>query len=371
MKPAGRIGIRLLALLGLLLTLSGCWDQRPVETRAAVVALGIDPGRSRSLFRYTFVFPNVTTTATSLAATPSSQEFFTVTVESQSLTGALSAAQQRQSRSLYLGQVRLIALSTRLPVTVWRNTLNSAVQSGRFVLTFWLVGTSHARRLVSLSPPSEVVPEVAVYRALSCHCQPIRWTQRAWRLWVQSQTPGITPWVPAVSTEGSRFLLHGLDVIGPTQVESWNRTQTGGWGYLTGRVRNGFLTMHQSGGQSYTVGQIHGRSALRIVTQAHGVDVQDSLRYTGVLEGNTVGSGWSGTFEHQAEMAAAHHILRLAVQAWQKARATHTDPFGWHRDWRWQDEAGALRHPSATGSWQDWNIRVAVHFRIRNEGVVR
>lgn len=357
----------LLCSLGVLL--GGCWDQRPVESRAAVSAIAIGPTRHPGWYRYTFVFPNVTTTPSSLATTPSSQQFYHLTVTAPTLGEALTAAQLRQSRLLYLGQVRIVALSVRLPSAVWRATLEDMVQSGRFVLTYWLVGSRQAERVATLAPPSEVVPEVAVYRALSCHCQPLLWSDRAWRVWTRTVTPGDTAWVPNVEAMGDHFTLTGLDMLTPHGVSVWAWPATWGWGYLTGHVQNGTLTGQGTSGQRpWVLTRLHGSTHLTFVSSPRGVTVTDVLQYRGTLAG---GGADAEPGSRAVQEAAARQITALAWGAIRRARTERVDPFGWHRDWGWTDAEAAATHPSWGRSWAAWHVQVRVTVAIANDGVLR
>lgn len=357
----------LLCSLGVLL--GGCWDQRPVESRAAVSAMAVEPIRHPGWYRYTFVFPNVTTTPSSLATTPSSQQFYHLTVVAPTLGTALTDAQLRQSRLLYLGQVRVVALSVRLPARMWQATLEDMVQSGRFVMTYWLVGSRHPERVVTLAPASEVVPEVAVYRALSCHCQPLLWSDRAWRVWTHVVTPGDTAWVPNVAATGDHFALTGLDVLTPRGIAFWPWSATWGWGYLTAHVRNGTLTGVAGPGHSpWVLTRLHGTNHLTFTSSLRGVTVTDVLQYRGTLAG---GGAEAGTATRRVQREAARRIADMAWGAIRRAQAEGVDPFGWHRDWAWTDAEAAAAHPSWGRTWAAWHVQVRVRVAIANEGVLR
>ncbi len=346
--------------------LTGCWDQRPVETRAAVTAIGIDPGKHPGLYRFTFVFPNVTTTTTSIATTPATQEFFHYTVSAANLADAFSAIQRRQSRVLYLGQIRLLALSTRVPSEVWRRFLQTAVQSGPMVLTFVVVGTSNAQSLVALVPPSEVVPELALYRTLTCDCQPFLVASRAWHVWVQMETPGITPIVPQVMVHEDNYVLRGIDLLAPGRPVTWPLADTWGWAYATGHVHEGTVTVNERG-EPVTVGRILGHQDLSFHVLDGRIVLNDHLRYTGQLVAGGDALGNPITTDRTIERAVASRLLTMAQQAVKRAQASGTDPFGWHRDLHWTDASAA----SPGLSWRRWQVRLTVQFLLQNEGVLR
>lgn len=358
---------RALSLLGLLALsggLTGCWDQHPVETRAAVAAIGIDPGPRLGEQRYTFTFPNVTTTTSSLSSISGSQEFYTISEVASGLLPALAAAQRQESRSLYLGQVRILGLSTHLSVGIWRRTLTTMADSGRFVLTTWVVAVPHAARVVSVTPPVEVVPEVGLYNALVCHCQDVQWPGRGWRVWAESETPGISPVVVSVTPQQNQFRLTNIAVVGTHRVVSWPSAATQGWAYLTGHVTHGVMTV-MVGHTPRVVGLIRGARHLHFRHQGSGVTAVVHLDYSGVLVGGP--SGTDSVRQDQAVAAAgAREIQQCIAAAWAEAQRTQTDPMGWHRDAGWSGLP--VGHTTA---WAHWSYDATVHFTLREEGVLR
>ncbi len=357
-------GVLLLALL--LVGAGGCWDQIPVEWRAVVTAIGVDPTRDPGIERYTFIFPNISLTTSTLPTTPTSQEFYSIVVRAPSLMMALRALQARQSRILYLGQLRILALSTRLPQSVWRRILSAAADSGRFVLTFWAVATPAAGDLVRLISPTQIAPEVALYRALNSLCQPIIWPGRGWKLWVDTVTPGISPAVADVVPVGSdSFHLGPLYVLSGNP-RLWSPGATRGWAYLTGQVRWESMRVHIAQGR-FTLSFIRGAANLSFQPRGSSVLVDDHLSYAGTITTNAP-MAHSEAMNDALERAAAGKIRQAADAAWRMALATGTDPMGWHRDVRWMDS----RVPIGQGKslWSGWSLSLHVHFKVRDEGAL-
>ncbi|MCL4521480.1 MAG: hypothetical protein M1415_07850 [Firmicutes bacterium] len=356
-------------LLGLL---SGCWDQRPVETRAAILAIGVDPGPRPGLIRVTFVFPNVTLTAGSLTSVPSSQETFTMTVTASTLAAALSAVQREQSRAIYLGQVRVVALSTRLASRIWTTSLHDLTQMGTMVLSFWVVAASNAYKLVTLHPPTEMVPEVALYRALSCKCQDLRWPGRAWSVWTNAVTPGVTPAVADVSANAATntFTLNSLAVWARNGVSTWSREATIGWAYLTGRSLAESVSIRTPSGNIANIGHIHGTAHLQFSGTVRHVQLVDIIRLQGTVLGGGAEMG-SGRRDPALTEDVSRTIRQACDAATQAAIDGHTDPFGWHRDLIWRRGDAFSPAQAGTISWKGWRVVVRLSFQIRNEGVLR
>jgi hypothetical protein len=255
-----------------------------VEDRAAVAAIGVDPTRTPGVERYTFTFPNVTTTTSSLASISSARQFFTISVAAANLLQALAKVQRRESRTLYLGQVRIVCLSSRLPTATWQQCLNLLADSGRFVLTTWVVAAPNAASLVAAAPPTEVVPEVALYNALACRCQALRWPGRAWRLWAEALTPGVSPATVLVESHGAAFILTQLIVVGATRLSVWNPEATAGWAYLTDHVLRDTVTVPLKP-VPVVVTLIRGHSQIAFHRRGPDLIAHSTLWYSGVLVG--------------------------------------------------------------------------------------
>lgn len=356
--------LKAMGMIMLMGGLTGCWDQHPVDTRAAIAAIGIDPGPAPGEQRYVFVFPNVTTTAGSLSSISPSRQFYTIPVVATGLLAALATAQRQESRTLYLGQVRILYLSTKLSTKVWRRTLVTMADSGRFVLTTWVVAAPNASRAVSVVSPVEVVPEVGLYNALVCHCQNIRWPGRGWRVWAAVATPGISPAVVRAIPVQDRFRLSDIAVLGAHHVVLWPSAATLGWAYLTGRVTQGAMTV-RVGHARRDVGLIRGTRQLRFVTHGSHVTALLHLDYTGVLF--SVPGGTDSVRQNRAVEAAVVQQIQNDIQAaWAEAQQSQTDPMGWHRDAGWSGLP-----VTQTITWRHWSWAATVNFTLREEGILR
>ena len=345
--------------------LTGCWDQHPVEFRGAVAAIGIDPSGVRGQYRYTFLFPNVTVTTTSIESLAPNDQFFTITADAPTLEKAIDAIQRRQSRVLYLGQIRILCVSSHLPFAVWRDTLQEAADSGRFVLTFWLLTAPNAQQVVGLTPPSDVVPDVALYRALNSRAQPVLWPGRAWRIWAQMVTKGISPAVVEVHPTANEVVLHQLAVLSSRPV-MWSPTASEGWAFIVGRVERGTMAL-RVGDQMVTVGLIRGHTGLRVVPTARGAIVRANLRYSGNLIGGSLRPEDSPAEDRRVEQLVAARIQQRVLEAWRAAIVTRTDPMGFHRLGQWSD----TRLSPSVSDWSGWTLHLQVRFTLRDEGVLR
>ncbi len=347
-------------------SLTGCWDQHPVEFRAPVAGISIDPTSRPDRYAFTFLFPNVTITASSIESIPTDQQFYSISVTAPTLIQAVDDVQHRQSRALYMGQVRILCLSTRLPVQVWRSVLQESADSGRFVMTFWVLTSPEARKVLESISPSEVVPDVALYRALNSRVQPVLWPGRGWRVWEDMVTPGISPAVMEVHPSGQQVALHQLAVLGPHGIVRWDGDQTDGWAYAVGRVIRETETVRVDQ-QATSVGLIRAHTRTRVVRTPSGVVVQLHLRCSGEVVGGGVGQQDSIAMDRKVEERVADLIQQKVLAAWREAVATHTDPMGFHRLAHWSD----ARITDNAADWSRWTLETQVRFALRDEGALR
>ena len=361
---------RLVGVAGLLcLLLTGCWDQRAINSRDIVTTIGVDPTSTHGEYRWAFVFPNPTTEPAGVGQTAGGPQVFTTTVRAQSFAGALASAQRANTRELYLGQIRMLVLSTRLPAREWYHIIDAVTRPGSIVETIWLVGARDGRTVASYVPPSEQVPEVGTYQALSCGCLPMNWGKRLWQLWAETETPGISPAVPVVDIHGSTFRFDRIAVLSPKAVTVWSQVASAGWAYLTDRAVRASVTIQAGHRVVWAVQDISGRAHVTLQNGSDGVTVRVLLHERGFLSDTPRDTAISPRSEWRIEEAVSRQILHLCGEAVSKARRTGTDPFGWHRDYRWG--AASLGHKVWTEGWAHWHVHITVQFNLRGTGIMR
>ncbi len=364
----GRRAVPRIAVLGaMLLLLTGCWDQRPVEGRALVEAVGVAPTTRPDTWAWTFVFPNPTESVSSLSSLSPSDQIYAVTVSAATWTGALLKAQERTTRDLYFGQFRVLAISPRLSAVSWDRLISTFNRSGRVLKTFWIVAGHPAGAVVATAPVSEGAPLYALFKLLACHCQPYFWAQRAWQVWDRLTTPGVTPIVPVITVAGPHVLNTAFATVGPHRVFLWSARTSAGWAYLTQHVVKGGLVVRTPWGL-VGLNQVRGRSRTRILTRGRMVVVTDTLAYHGALEDLPPGLALTTRQKTAIARDASRTIAALCDGALQTADAQQVDPFGWHRQQHWAQNTAGRPWPAPI-RWQHWSVHVIVHFRITGEGV--
>ncbi|MCL8207458.1 MAG: hypothetical protein K6V97_05220 [Actinomycetia bacterium] len=370
MRRAGRLArIVLAGLLGLSLT--GCWDQAPIENRAVVVAIAVDPGR-RGNERWTFLFPNVSATASSLSSTSPSENFYAVAVDAPSLAAAFTAVQQRLARDVYPGQLQVVLWSDRLPTRAVASVVAAVAQNGIMPSAAWVLATvGQASRILTEPSPQSVVPSYYLAKFFGCRsCQPFDLGEESWDWWDRHLTPGIAPIAPVAQAAGQTVTINRLAVYppdGPPAVMPPLATE--GYGYLSGRVNKATLSWRWRG-QWLTLADIRDTPRIRVHLERGAVVVQETVNATGILAAVSQRQPMEAAERAAARLAAAA-ILDRCRAAVRFANRTHTDPFGYARLAAWTDNRAAAGMTPTTLDRLPIRADLTVHVTVRGAGEFR
>lgn len=356
-------------LLGLGLT--GCWDQAPIENRAMVVALAVDPG-TRGDVRWTFLFPNVSVTASSLGSTTPEESFYAIPVEAPSLPAAFTAVQERLARDVYPGQLQVLLWSDRLATREVASVVAAVNQNGLIPSAAWVLATTGpAARILTAPSPQSVVPSYYLAKFFGCRaCQPFELGQQTWEWWDRHETPGVAPLAPVAQASGQTVTINRLAVYPPAGPPAiMPPLATEGYGFLRGRVNKATLSWRWHG-QLLTLADIRDRPTVRVHLVPGAVAVQETIDATGIL---------AAVPERQpmeaAEAAAAHLAARAILQrcraAIRFANRTRTDPFGYARLAAWTDNRAASGMTPATLDRLPIRADLTVHVTVRGAGEFR
>lgn len=351
---------RMLAVGFLALLLTGCWDQRPVNERDIVTTIGVDPGPSPGDFRWAFVFPNPTSEPTGVGGTSSGPQVFSTAVLGKSLAGALSAAQRANTRELFMGHIRMLALSTKLSPSAWYRLIDAVNRMGPVVETLWVVAARTGSTAAAYVPPSEQVPEVGTYQALGCGCLPVNWGKRLWQTWVETETPGASPTVPYVNFRGNTLHFDQIAVLSPTALTVWPKVASEGWSYLTSRAVRAAVTVTTGHGEVWAVQGVSGRAHVTFRNGPDGVTALVTLREDGVLSDHLLAhepAQIAVGLHHRGAPAALPARLHLAHEAGQQRgrdqHQQHLRPLGGEGG----DQLHSDTERSSTISARNTNIR--------------
>lgn len=351
--------------------LAGCGDAHAVEDRALVIAVGVGPGQQPGQETWTFVVPNVAVTTTSISSLSAGNQVYAVTVAAPSWGAALLAVEDRMSRDVYLGDLSVVALDTRLDTDQATAVMGALNQDGLIPKSFWVTASSGpVTKLLTQPTPQEVIPRYFLMVYFACRtCHPVDWATMGWEWWARRLTPGITPFAPVMTETPTGSRAETLAVYPPGRLPLLMPPEVAsGFAYMTGRLAKGVLT-GSIDGFHFALQRLRATPSHTLRWEGSRVRVLEHIYVTGFL-GAPTPLGTTGPWLARAERWAARRIVGdcLAAVAW--ADATQTDPFGFTRD-------AVLTVPTlaqdlAPGQvlWRPLTASVTVVVHLRSAGTV-
>ncbi len=362
-----------LALFALTTTLAaaGCGDSLPVEDRALIMAMGIDPvGASRADLDWTFVLPNVTATASNVGGLSPSAQVFDVRVRAPDLSTAQAKVQDMLTRRLYLGDLEALAVGLGTPSSRVRAVMADLVQLGDVPDSFVVVATPDpVSRLLTLVTRQDVIPRYFLTTYVNCQgCHRFDWRILGWRWWASSQTPGDVPRALVLRIKGSNLVVAGMAVYrsGPEPARVMTPDATDGLGYLTGRAAMAVVT-GVVGGRRISITRV--RDTARAIARLHGgrVAVAVNLRVRGTLTSQE-SLGDETVLVRTAQDLVARDVLHDVTAALRWANAERCDPFGYTAQALLAEPRLAYALPHGAEVWYPIDARVTVQAEVTSAG---
>ena len=360
--------VRLLASVCVLPLLSGCWNQRPIDQRAIVIAVGVSAHH-----QWRFLFPNVAVTVDSLTAIPSAQQFYTVSVRAPTWQRAVQRLQVAMDRKVSVGELQLLIVDHRLSTGQVTRIVDGLNTTGAVPATFWIAASPGSPAvLLEQASPQTVVPYYDVATYFDCpNCHPLRLVQRGWQWWAHNGTPGDSPYLPLARPTPTGvavqqllvYPLHGRPVLMPPPI-------TQGFAYLTNRAVDVAVPVSLDG-HAYTVVRIHAHVRTRVHLTPHAVAVQVQIHTRGIIDDAPPHTLITRALEHAVGLAAAHVIAVRSRDTIDWANRTHTDPFGYAKRAAWLDDALGETFSPARLTTLPIQAHIAVRVTIHGDGVAR
>ena len=356
---------RVLALSAIFLTvilLGGCWDSEPDTDRASALVLTVSQA-SHKKWQWRFYFPNPTVTVSSLTQLKPSNQFYTMGVTASSLDRAYTKGQQRLARDLYLGQLEVIILSTKLTKQEVLSLLNAYNRQGVTPKTAYVLLGGPPVNKLALVTPQESIPSVYWESYFECHqCQPEYLGHPEWKVWDDMVTPGVSAVVPFGTeayelTQIAVYPEKGKPVI-------YSRRATEGWAYLKGSVGKETMTLETPWGR-IALANIHGTAHSQVRPGNGTIDVSTRIHLSVTL------AAWGSSLEmtpsmlKQIDMFGERAVLSRCLLAIREANRTHTDPFGYGRILWFQHQAP---EKLVRGGWEPISSQITVVLQIRSAG---
>lgn len=336
-----------------------------MANRASALALAVTKAAPHEL-RFTFYFPNPTVTVSSISNIATEHEFYTSTAIAPALGLAFRQVQSQITRDLYLGQLEDIMISSDLTTQDLAGLINAYNRIGVVPKMVYLVGTLNRRASLPVNL-QEPVPTVYFTKYFDCRsCQPVFLARREWKVWDDFETPGVSPVIPfGVSpTQIDRLLVYphrGRPVL-------MTRAETLGWGLLTNHVVKDTLGIHVPGGQ-IVVNNVTDVAVSHMAVVHGRLVVSARIRAIGDI------AGWPETVPlttatlKRAERRTEAAIIRDCLEAVDFANRTHTDPFGFTRDYLFRHPTQDLRYEKSRGMIWPITLTVTVTAHIPITGV--
>ncbi|MCY0865880.1 MAG: spore gernimation protein [Sulfobacillus sp.] len=365
---ARRFWIRWIWFVWLPVLMTGCWDQRPIEQQAVVIAMGINRHH-----QWTLVFPNVAVSIGSLASLPPSQQFYAETVTATSWPQAIQEVQTATDRNVSFGELQVLALDRRLVANQVAQIIDSLNAMGAIPATFWLIATpNNPASLLTRSSPQTIVPYYYLSTYFDCTaCHALNLGQREWQWWDQSETPGVSPFIPVASPTPGGMAVRQVLVYPPTgSPDLMPAKATTGFAFLTGRVLHDVITVNV-GPHPFAVGKITETVHTGARLSSNAVTVRVTIHARGLIMSTPPHLIVSHAIETTVSRQVAQAIQSMASEAVQWANQTRTDPFGFAKTAAWAHPIAASHFSFAALSRLPIHADITVTFQTLGEGVSR
>lgn len=330
-----------LSLLCVVTLVTGCWDNRPVEERGMILMLGIAPAPHHGLTLY-FEIPTASglTSLTSGGSSGSGPgpKFVVYRGQGPTFSDAFTSAQAQTNEDLYLGQVQVVSLSTRLSPGQFSVVDATLARTGPLDKSADAVAVSGSMaKFMAFSPVGTSLPSLYLSSLFACHhCQTAYLARTIWsrekRLW----SPTASVWVPLVSTNATSFVVDRIvayqgykPVMVLTPKETWDL------GFLLGVTAKAPLTVPLSVG-TISLRAVRARPHFHTKTEPDGkvlihLTVNLAATLDSVPPNLPITTHLLHTLEDQADIIVAHRLLTILL----KLQKLNSNPLGFGRRYVW------------------------------------
>lgn len=354
-----------LVLVFLLLSLTGCWDSKPIDHQGIVLMMSIRAAKSPGQYDWRFVFPNPTLQASSLSSIKRGEEYYNIQVMAPNFADAMMLAQEKSARSLYLGQLEGIIWNTRLPFSHLWPLVSAINAAGTIPKTFWVMAADGGplSTYMNFVSPQVVAPRIALAAYFDCtRCSPMQLGERGWKFWSDAVSPGISPSVPIVQIKQGNLAVQEVAVYAPNgNAVVYTPAETQGLSYLIGKVHRLTLTFPWHG-HMVSLERVSDNRSVKTWPTPQALDVRETIHLNASIDEVSGQNAVTLSDEHAIARRAEHDVLELCLLAIHRANATQTDPFGYARPGEWFHPREGFYPIQAT---------ITVILTLKGEGVVR
>lgn len=220
-RPLMRWGLKtLMVALTLMIVLTGCWNNMPVEHRDLVMVIGIEPAPHHEV-RVLFQIPSKAglvqlpgAAGAGGGATGSGSDFYTIDGVGKTFSDALDAAQDQSDRNIYLTQTQALIFSNKLSGGQFMKLLDTILRIGAIDKDIWVISSPTVAKDLKFAPREEVhVPGLyftTVFNCYTCTVASIR--ARLWDVYEDEYSGGRNIAVPYLTLGPTNFIMDRLAI---------------------------------------------------------------------------------------------------------------------------------------------------------------
>lgn len=277
--------------VSLLIFLPGCWDYASINTRTAVMGVGIDPAEDPGKFEVTIQFPLLGKTPSSGQTTNPSDtsSYQNLTIEAVSLAEAFHNLQRKMDREIDTSEVRAIVINENLSGELMDSAISQLIRLPRMNrLAYLLVTPERAKKILSTNV-SDAAPMDFVDRTFKVRQQGYVIRRELWQYWRDTTQLGVLPVIPIVQTEPSSASRSDALVFGGVciyqnnqRLFTLNKKETFYLNLLTGKVR-GMSFDVPIGKSTVTLTDVRAKSRVRCTKVGNTIVLSDQIQVVGSL----------------------------------------------------------------------------------------
>lgn len=380
-RPRAAVAVLLLASLTALA--SGCWNAIPLDHRALIQIITVDPAPHGKV-RWTFFEASPTALASMGSGSGGSEnpgggttadQVIPLSVEAKSLADAYRLGQDLSSRDLYLGQVQAIVLSGRLAPAAVSAALDGLAHTPELDQSQALFAAADGAKAAILAPdPQELFPSAYLDHVASCPtCSTVAFHLSLMDAFLATRTAWGSMVMPALHQSSVGLAVRGAVVYaGPRRVAQLAPDDATLIGLLTGNTVKTSVTLDVPGLGSASVRSLAAQARIRPLWRHGRLAARVQVRLVGELVGLEPDRG--ERFEavrSRVEEALAKTVLERTARVLAGLTRAGADPLA-------LGERLFAADPSAAPSAAVWQralrhaaIRLDITASLASQGAVR
>ena len=367
----------------LLVFLPGCWDYEAINTRSAVIGLGIDPAPDDpKKFEVTIQFPVLgNASASEKGSTPGdTSSYQNLSIEAESLSDAFRNLQRKMDREVDVSELRSIVVSENLSGELMDSAVGQLMRIPRINRLSYLLVTPERAGKILATNVAEAAPMDFVDKTFKVRQQGYVIRRELWQYWRDTTQVGVLPVIPIVKTEQTSK-NGGEDTLAFGGVEVYQNSkslfplskhETFYLNLLTGKVREMSFDI-PIGDSTIALTDVRAKSRLRCYKQGTSIILVDHVQVNGSLGkiNDPSPKPMPPTQVTQLESEVSKYLTEELTTTVQKLQQSKTDVVGFGRYY-------LQLHPEdeqkLKQSWGDMfahaKLNITVHVQISSKGVL-